>query len=249
MKRTTLLTIALLLVLATAAHAQFFGQLGPLGPRSQSGLNEFGAFMGFGSGTSIAATGEARMGLGKQLDLGLQVGIQKLSNSGPTGFGAQLDSRIDLFRPIQGNENFKVGGDIAAGFSHMGSTSYTYFDPISGQYVTVDGGGGSIFHVSAVPCASITGPIGNGQAISGWGGVGFELDAASGNTATSAVIRIGGQFEFTRTMGVTAEWNHATAGGGGDAFMVGVNFFKAASRGSSKASAPAPAPAKKGTKK
>lgn len=219
MKRTLILTLAMAVLLTATAHAQFFGQFGPLGQSGPGGLSEFGVYTSFASGTSIAATGMVRLGMGKKMDLGIQAGFCKTSNSGPTSFGAQLDSRIDFAHPIQGNDRFKLGADIAAGFSHTGATTVEVF---GSSYTTESS---NVFMVNGVPCVSISAPAGSGS-ISGWGGVGIELDAASGNTATSGLIRIGGEFDFSKSMGVVAEWNHLTAGGGGDAFSVGVNFLK-----------------------
>ncbi|HVP39151.1 MAG TPA: hypothetical protein VMS93_08215 [Candidatus Saccharimonadales bacterium] len=246
MKRISVLTVLLILLLAPASHAQFFGQTGPLGTLTGDGIGSFGGYLGFGSGTAIAGTGQVRIGMCPLYDLFAQVGVQKYNNSGPTGFGAQVGGRLRLFKSMTGSAKFMAGGDVAVGLSHIGSQTYEYTNPFTGETTTYGTESSTIFHILAVPVANVATKVGNGQVLSGWGGFGLEFESSSGNTATTGVIRLGGEFDFTKKLGVTAEWNHATATGGGDAFEVGVNFLRGSHGGSKSSSAPAAAPAKKG---
>jgi hypothetical protein len=240
MKRIAMLTILLAVLLAPAAQAQAFGQLGPLTPRASSGIEEFGAYLGFATGTSIAATGQVRLGMGKKMDLGIQGGFAKGSNSGPTSMGGQVDLRMALMD--LGGKDFKLGGDLAAQVSHTGSTSVSlYGTSYDTPAITTIG-------VDAIPGVSITTQVSPGKNLSGWGGFGVSMVHFSGGgqsgTNTNAMLRLGGSFDVTNNLAVVAEFNDRfVSGGSASAFMVGVSLFQGTRvKVSSK---PATAPAKK----
>jgi hypothetical protein len=236
MKKIAILTILLAVLLASAAQAQFFGQLGPLTPRAASGIEEFGAFMGFGTGTSIAATGELRMGMGKKMDLGIQGGFCKASNSGPTSMGGQVDARMALMD--LGSKDFVLGGDLGVFVSHTGSTSFSDYYDIPAV---------TTFGVSAIPGVSITTQVSPGKNLSGWGGFGAVIARSSGggasSTDTNGLLRLGGSFDVTGSIALVAEFNDSfQSGGSASAFMVGVSLFQG---GHGKATGKSAAPAKK----
>ena len=249
MKRISILTVVLAVLLAGSAHAQFFGQLGPLGPRASSGLEEFGGYLGFGTGTSIAGTGMLRLGMGEKMDLGLQGGVQKMSNSGPTSVGGQVDLKLDLLHPSQSNNLFRVGGDLAFSLSHSGGTTIQTYHLVNYELVAVDTtlGGGTMWVLDAIPAVSIGTPIGSSQMLYGWGGFGVAIGHSSGSTNTAGALRLGGEFDFTKTLGLVAEFNDRfQSGGSASSFMVGVTLFKSGSHAAStstttKKAAPAPA--------
>ena len=64
-------------------------------------------------------------------------------------------------------------------------------------------------------------------------GVGPVISHSSGNTSTHGLLRIGGEFDFGKTMGVVAEWNDIMASGGSaSSFLIGIDLFKAAGHSS-----------------
>ncbi len=221
MKKLLAITAAITLIsLSSTAHAQFFGQMGPLGPTAEHGIEMVGVYAGFATST-IGATGQVRFGIGSpDWDLGVQGGLAKISNGGPTAFGAAVDLKGALARPA-GNKEVALGGDLGVSFGHTGGT-----------YSATD------ITISAVPGVSIRHALGSGASVSGWAGVGFEwshtsvsgttvdgVDVSGGSSSgTSGVLRAGGEYGFSKSMGIAAEFNHSFASGGGNAFMAGINF-------------------------
>ena len=212
MKKALALTAALgLLSLSTTAHAQFFGQMGPLGPTSEHGIEMVGAYVGLAT-DEIGATGHLRFGIdSEKWDVGVQGGFVKVSNGGPTGEGAQVDLKGALGMLGESKE-VKWGGDISAGVSHFG-----------GDFSATS------ISIAAIPGISIQHPMSGGASVSGWGGFGIawthtSVSGGGSGSSSSGELRLGGGYGFSKDMTVVAEFNHGFANGGGNEFLAGINF-------------------------
>jgi hypothetical protein len=207
MKRVSAVAVVWCLLIASTAQAQFFGQLGPLNPRLPHGLELAGAYLGLAD-SQWGLTGQLRTGLSSSMDAGLQAGFTSYSGGG-TRFGARADLKGRFADLTQGKSPLVFGGNADVHFS-------------AGEELTV-------FGFTAVPGVSMAGEAGKGQTLAGWAGFGVQVDFLSSNgesdNSTSGLLRLGGQFDFTREMGIVAEFNHLFANDGSDAFMIGLNYY------------------------
>lgn len=202
MRRAFVIAGVLCLLAASSAQAQFFGQLGPLNPRAAEGMEMMGAYLGLAD-SQWGLTGQLRMGLTPKMDAGLQAGFGSYDPSG-TRFGARVDLKAHLLNLTEGNSPIAFGGNADLHFT-------------AGEELTV-------FGFAVVPGVSLGGDVGSGQTVAGWAGFGIQVDFPDeGDSFNSALLRLGGEYDFTRQMGLVAEFNHLFANDGSDQFMVGLN--------------------------
>ncbi len=156
------------------AHAQFFGQFGPLSAMP-GGAKALGIYLGAGDG-HVGPTGEFRINYWKHATAGLQATVES------SVFGLQADTRAGLVG-TGGEFPLELGGQLAGGL--------------------VTGGGSTSFYIQGVPGLSFEWDAGGGQSWSAWAGVGLRLAASTKfNGSSDGILRLGGRFQFSPELGL-----------------------------------------------
>jgi hypothetical protein len=174
--KTLLITCCVCLVAAGTAHAQFFGQMGPLGGMA-SGHALLGAYMTAGSG-DLGFVAELRGSSGSQSTVGLAATVEH------SMFGMQADLRGSL-TGTGGSFPLALGGQLAAGL--------------------ITGGGSTGIYAQAVPGVSFESSTNGQGTFSSWAGIGLRLTAASHQSGMGdGVLRLGSRYSFSPTLGISA---------------------------------------------
>jgi hypothetical protein len=202
MRRSSILTVALVALMATSARAQTIGTPIFKGPYRTFQHSELAGYLSDpGSGVSLALEGEYRIARPK-FDFGIRAAYLDGSGGANNSFGVGIDGRASLVRHSQ---SFPLDGALTAGFGGLFSSGNShFFIPFGlslGRQVLLESS-----NISFIPYVEpvITPNFGDGPDDVLFG-LGLGVDIALNRTFD---VRVNGALGDYEGVGIGLAWHH-----------------------------------------